>query len=78
VENRFRHEIEWYEYLFCETAEDGCKVGICHKQLHPTTIHFYSKERLEQLVQYHKWNPFLQPIYIEALKHFPKGDNYVR
>lgn len=70
---RFRHEVEWYDYFYCDTAE-GCKVGVCHKTLEPCTIYFYSKQKLEQLISFHKYNLFLLPIYQEALKHFPKGD----
>lgn len=66
---RFRHEIEWYEYYYQDTLK---MVGICHKHLEPCCILYYSKDKILERIQLNKWNPFLLPIYQEALTHFPK------
>jgi hypothetical protein len=75
VDTRFKHEIEWYEYWY---VAERCKVVICHKGLGVCNLVFYSKEKLEELVAKHKWNPFAQPIYQEALKYFPGGTNEIQ
>jgi hypothetical protein len=67
---RFPHELQWYDYIVCTASKGSTKVGICHKGLQPCTIYYYSREKLEQLARDHRWNPFLLPVYQEALRHF--------
>ena len=67
--NHFQHELAWYDYWY---VGEQCKVVVCHKTLEPCTMQFYSREHLQELVLRHKWNPFLLPIYKEALRHFPE------
>lgn len=74
----FHHELEWYEYQFIEEMDKVgvCETGICTGMPSKCKIFYYTKQKLEELIQIHKWNPFLLPIFQEAIKHFPKGDEH--
>jgi len=73
-EQRFQHEVAWYDYWYAKRYN---MVAICTKYLEPCKIIYLSREEVEKRIQAQKWNPFLLPIYEEALKHFPKEANHV-
>lgn len=69
IKSRFRHEVEWYDYWY---VSEKCMVVICHKTVQPCKMIYLSKKKVEELIIENKWDPFLLPIYQEALSHFPK------
>lgn len=66
----FRHELEWYDYFYVSG-----KVCICPKATDVCTLIFFSREKLELLIQKHRFNLFLLPIYQHALEIIVKGEN---
>lgn len=73
IGSRFRHEIEWYDYYYIESKG---KVMVMMRDCIDGRYKrwFYSREEVERRIAFHKFNPFLQPIFQEALLYFPGGE----
>jgi hypothetical protein len=68
--SNFRHELEWYGYYYIPSRD---KIAICDNNSH-CKIFYYDKQEVLRRISFHKFNPFLLPIFQEALKHFPKEE----
>jgi hypothetical protein len=67
----FIHELELYDYFYVESRH---KVAIVERNCGDTCkIWYYSQEEVDYRIQRHRLNPFLHPIFQEALRHFPIG-----
>lgn len=73
MQPRFRHEVEWFDYFYIDTR---CKVAIVQRTCvdDKCKIVYLSREEVEYKLTAHKFNPFLHPIFQEAIRHFPQGD----